>query len=474
MKPQNVDERLIALVINASGAREVFAKLKTSDQIEDFDVRKMFDAALTIYQRGGRRARQINADVLVEELKTREEFDSIDQDKLNRCLHGAVDRRNDLEQTVSTIAGRENERALKKALERLKSASGKEAIDLAAQVTALERRKTNVATSKLISLEDWTDDLNKLWEPPDCVPTGFPIWDERLGGGFIKGNYHLIVGATGTGKSILTLTLFMNMIRRGVNAIYFNYEIPFEYFKQIMLSQITGVNPSLNKNRNNDELKEIAEQQFVTEITRLFEAGKLNVSDPAHGASSMWEDAEAMLTDLIHTTNADIIFFDTINSVNAKTSSANAARWNEYETIAMASERLTMEHKIAMVFTAQPKQEAITREDKTPQLYDCAGGKVITEKSASCTHLHRTDLLDPSRQIDFSELHITKNRIFGSEFGNTPIKVKYNVDYKQLYELGASEQVRYVEDIESAPEGSVRPSIPPLPGFDIEESTDSE
>lgn len=463
---------MIALVVNASGAREVFTKLKSSDQIEDFDVRKMFDAALEIYERGGRRARQINADVLVEELKTRDQFDVIDKEKLDRCLNGSVDRRNDLEQTVTTIAGRKTEKALKQALERLKSASGEEALHLAAQVTELRKEKQNVATSKLIPLENWTDDLNRLWEPPDCVSTGFPIWDDRLGGGFIKGNYHLIIGATGTGKSILTLSLFMNMIKRGVNAIYFNYEIPFDYFKQIMLSQITGVNPSLGKNRSNPSLRTAAEQQFVTEITQLFEAGKLNVTDPSHGASSMWEDAEMMLEDLIQTTKADIIFFDTINSVNAKTSSNNAARWNEYETIAMAAEQLTMKHNVSMVFTAQPKQEAITRDDKTPQLYDCAGGKVISEKAASITHLHRTDLLDPSRQIDFSELHITKNRIFGSEFGNTPIRVKYNVDYKQLYELGASEQTKYSEDLR-VPEESNRPSIPPLPGFDIEVSEDA-
>jgi replicative DNA helicase len=465
-QPKSLDERLIALVVNGSGAREVFSRLKNSEQLEDHDTRRMFDAAAEIYERGGRRAQQINADAIVEELKQRGHFSSIPTDKLERCLDGMVDRRNDLDQTITTIASRKVTKQIQETIEKLKTATGDDAIHLAAEITKLKTEKSGAAGSKLITLSEWTDDIDSIWNPPDCVSTGFPLWDERLGGGFIKGNYHIFAGFTGSGKSIMTLSIFMNMIRAGVKALYFNYEIPFDYFRQIMFSQITGANPL--KFKQEHSVRDRYEEQFVAEITKLYELGLLNVSDPARGASSVWDEAEDMMKDVIERTNAEIIFFDTINSVSARTKSGQDARWNEYETISMAAERLTMAYNVAMVFTAQPKQEVMSREDKTPQLYDVAGGKVISEKAASISHLHRADLLDPTHRTDFSEIHITKNRVFGTEFGNKPIRVKYDENYKRLYELPAAQQTHFTEPVEEAPEESHRPPIPPLPGLEID------
>ena len=262
-----------------------------------------------------------------------------------------------------------------------------------------------------------------------------------------------------THNSILTISLWKNMLDMGLRTVYINYEIPRSVFFKYLFAQFTGVNV-MHNDRLDKELLAYKKEEFKKEVERLFDENLLMISDPMQGSSQMWNDVETMLRDVAEQSQPECIFFDTINSVYAKTNSASqGARWNEYEYISISAEHFTGETNIAMVFTAQPSQDVMGREDKTPMLYDVAGGKTISEKAASIIHLHRTDIFDPSRKIDYSELHVTKNRVMGQEMGSVPIKVKYNKDYKNLVELSRKQQ--------AIPIGVIDTELPPHPIYGL-------
>jgi KaiC/GvpD/RAD55 family RecA-like ATPase len=50
--------------------------------------------------------------------------------------------------------------------------------------------------------------------PQERVPTGVPGLDRMLGGGLIAGRPYLVTGATGSGKSLLSLTFLLEGLRR--------------------------------------------------------------------------------------------------------------------------------------------------------------------------------------------------------------------------------------------------------------------
>lgn len=450
---ESVDERLIALaILRTGGAREIFRRVKDEKQLEGFENRELFIACRIVFEAMGRRAMILQPDLIINKLDERGSKSRIPQEKIDRILNADFDP-NELEATIQAVIGRQQSREIASKVSELKEKMNSRdvAVDdvgtLAKEIVDLQKIKNEPAMSRLITLHELLEELDHVEDMPDTVKTGFPMLDEALGGGLLKGSYSIVAGHTGTGKTILILSWYMNMVRMGLKPIYINYEIPRPLFVKFLFAQITGCNV-MKKGLNEKYLKE-KKAEAAEFLEDLESKGMLLLADPMSGSSKMWNDVEDMLRDLTDINNADVVFFDTINSVYAKTDQKSAQRWNEYEHIAIASERMYMELGVPGVYTAQPKQDVALRDDKTPQLYDVAGGKVISEKAAAIMHLHRTDMLNPG-EIDYSEIFITKNRVMGQENGTAPIRVKYDNNYKRLYEIPREAQGTNIIDLTGA------------------------
>jgi replicative DNA helicase len=448
---QSVDERLIALaILRTGGAREIFRRIKDEAQLEGWDNRELYIACREVFDVMGRRAMILQPDLILTKLDERGSRERIGEDKLSRILNAVLDPQ-ELEATISAVQGRKQSRDMASKVSELRDKMNSRDVvvddvsSLAKQIVDLQKIKHEQASDRLISLHEILEEIDHIEEMPDTVATGFPILDEALGGGLLKGSYSIIAGHTGTGKSIAALTMYMNMLRAGLKPIYINYEVARPLFFKFLFAQLTGCNVMSKKSKSERYMKE-KKEEAISIIEDLYERGLLLLADPMSGSSKMWNDVEDMLRDLTDIHSADCVFFDTINSVYAKTGGQQGARWNEYEHIAIASERMFLELNIPGAYTAQPKQEVVLRDDKTPMLYDVAGGKVISEKAAAILHLHRTDLLNPG-EIDYSEFIITKNRVMGQELGTAPIRVKYDPDRKSLYELPRQSQTTSVMDL---------------------------
>ena len=89
--------------------------------------------------------------------------------------------------------------------------------------------------------EDPKARLLRLKENNGTVKTGWKSLDDRLYGGFNKGELNIFAGSSGAGKSLFLQNLAMNWLEQGMNVVYFTFELSEELSAMRVDSMTTGV-----------------------------------------------------------------------------------------------------------------------------------------------------------------------------------------------------------------------------------------
>src|SRR5690242_16016398 len=74
----------------------------------------------------------------------------------------------------------------------------------------------------------------RLW------PTGFPLLDEAIGGGFRAGTLNLLAGPQGQGKTMFALQAARAAAKKGRSAIFFSYELEADSLVQRLVAMEAG------------------------------------------------------------------------------------------------------------------------------------------------------------------------------------------------------------------------------------------
>jgi replicative DNA helicase len=80
---------------------------------------------------------------------------------------------------------------------------------------------------------------------PMGIPTGFPRWDEALGGGLLPNSLDIIAARPKTGKSVCALSIAMNVARNGYPVLYVDTEMTLEEQIRRMAANASGVRERL-------------------------------------------------------------------------------------------------------------------------------------------------------------------------------------------------------------------------------------
>jgi replicative DNA helicase len=72
-------------------------------------------------------------------------------------------------------------------------------------------------------------------------PTGFPMLDESIGGGFRAGALNVLAGPQGQGKSTMALQMCRNAAVAGCSAVLFSFELEAEVLLQRLISMEAGL-----------------------------------------------------------------------------------------------------------------------------------------------------------------------------------------------------------------------------------------
>ncbi len=74
----------------------------------------------------------------------------------------------------------------------------------------------------------------RLW------PTGFPLLDDAIGGGFRAGSLNLLGGPQGQGKTMFALQAARAAVKNGRSAVFFSYELEADALLQRLVAMEAG------------------------------------------------------------------------------------------------------------------------------------------------------------------------------------------------------------------------------------------
>ena len=147
-------------------------------------------------------------------------------------------------------------KALEKAI--IESADLLETQDYGA-VEGIIKKAVEIGLTKNLGTNYWEDPLTRLTNLRDhngSTSTGWKTIDDKLYGGFNRGELTIFAGGSGVGKSLFLQNLALNWVEAGFNVIYISLELSEELTSMRLDSMITGYSTrEIFKNLDDVELK---------------------------------------------------------------------------------------------------------------------------------------------------------------------------------------------------------------------------
>ena len=126
-------------------------------------------------------------------------------------------------------------------------------------VEGIIKEAVSIGLTKNLGTDYWQDPLARLTELRDkngSTSTGWKTIDDKLYGGFNRGELSIFAGGSGAGKSLFLQNLALNWVEAGFNVIYLSLELSEGLTAMRLDSMITGYSTrEIFKNIEDVELK---------------------------------------------------------------------------------------------------------------------------------------------------------------------------------------------------------------------------
>jgi replicative DNA helicase len=197
---------------------------------------------------------------------------------------------------VKLKIARDLEKTLRKCTNEIANISGEESI--ADLLSIIERPFLEITSSvhntdnrvELISA-NIDEHIQYLIDNPNTMPglsSGFPQWDEAIGGGLRRGGVNLIAARTGCGKSMFSNCAGIHNAKNGIPVLYLDTEMDDESQKDRLLANLSNI-----------PTKEISSGNFGNNplsIKKVKEAANTLKSIPYHYINISGQDFENILS----------------------------------------------------------------------------------------------------------------------------------------------------------------------------------
>lgn len=108
------------------------------------------------------------------------------------------------------------------------------------------KEAVTVSITRNLGIDYFTDPLERIEamkKTADYIGTGFPEFDELIGGGMMKRQLIMFMANSGGGKSIVMSNFACNLLEKGYNGLYISLELYEDVVSKRFDSMITGVSP---------------------------------------------------------------------------------------------------------------------------------------------------------------------------------------------------------------------------------------
>lgn len=267
----------------------------------------------------------------------------------------------------------------------------------------------------------------------NITPTYYPSIDNLIDG-LQGGNYMILAGSTGMGKTVMALNIALSMAKHNKKVLYFSMEMtPEELISRIIANE---ANISAQNLRNYK-----MEQQEVLRYTDYIASAKFNDLQNKIIIPKINDITIKKIEEIARNTQADIIFIDYLGLIRSDNNKSSI-----YEQVSDISRRLkllAMETKKPFIILHQLNRDVKNRQDKHPTLSDLRDSGKIEQDADFITFVYRPAYYDKNQDKTRLEFILAKSR-HTSHAGETAL-LKFDgihqriTDTQQTIERGAEQ-----------------------------------
>jgi replicative DNA helicase len=239
-----------------------------------------------------------------------------------------------------------------------------------------------------------------------AVATGWHLYDDVMGGGYERGNVHIVAGRPGMGKSSFLVGTALNMAAAGTGVLIFSVEMPKEQIMQRAIAVESGV--EIRKVRKSRMRRE--EWDAVTEATKRLNA--LPVSICYRAGARVSDIAGAIIREQRRlAAPLGLVVVDYMQLLDDEQAGESRAT-----ALARVSRRLVWlagRYDVPLLVAAQLNRavESRANANKRPGLADLRESGAIEQDAYSVSFLYRDDYYNKdSDWKGTAEVIVAKNR----------------------------------------------------------------
>lgn len=250
--------------------------------------------------------------------------------------------------------------------------------------------KTTARTFDEVYLERIDQRLSK--QVDEGSPTQIKTLDRCLGGGLKPGWMVLIVGAPGTGKTVLGFQLALNQSAHNLGVAFFQLEMSAEEMADRAIAMTTG-----------REIEQLSKEDLKAARVNAPYLRNLRLYDDGYSLQE-WESAiDAHMYRHPETSSVITDYAGLLQQHTAKTNAVNAA-----SEVSAACKRLAKRHGIAKVVLQQPSRQYTL--DKAPSLSHIRDSGKFEQDAHVILFIHYPHKFDRTMPENYTQVHVLKNR----------------------------------------------------------------
>lgn len=238
--------------------------------------------------------------------------------------------------------------------------------------------------------------VESLKNPLEGISYGFADLDSWTGG-MKPGEFIVLAGRPGMGKSSLAVQLALRAARRGKKVAFFSLEVSAQQVVQKALSMLSGIPAQDIRLRrvNPDEVREYAEMLSETPLW-IYDDGR--------------QSPETVRSALLSLKNSEGLDLAVIDYLQLLTSGDKHAKgYDEITELSRRIKQLSRELALPILTLSQLSREVENRTNKRPTLSDLRGSGAIEQDADTVLFLYREKYYRPSAD-NTAEIILAKQR----------------------------------------------------------------
>ncbi len=286
-------------------------------------------------------------------------------------------------------------------------------------IKAVEQERAKYAkTSPISKLSDGAEKLmnNYYISMDNAIFTGYRDVDNIIGS-FQDGDFILIAGAPGMGKTCFELNLINNIAKNNKKILFFSLEMSKAQLQNRIICSHTGL--------QTDKLRKFTLSSDEVNKFQEYAENDFKLNDNVY----ICDDFDITITDVVNIikqSNADIVFIDYLGLINSNNQNGSYEKYSEISR-QLKITALTCKKKIIALH--QLNRSSADRKDKRPKLTDIRDSGKIEQDIDMALFVYRPAYYDTKAPIDLLECIVAKNRHGAS---NKIAKLCYNPNTQKI------------------------------------------